>query len=545
MKLLMIILTVMFIASCGNDPISPAFPPPPSILEAEAVGDSSGVILTWTACSEETSFYEYEIYRSSFYNIPDNPELAVLLASTSEIHDTLLIDMSINWVDSSYYCIKNVDTEGRFNWSNIVQVNLLDSLDTFSCSEIQGQQSESPYIGQNVAVTGVVTTARGVFGPHLMVIADGSGGPWSGLAIRNYVFDYSRGDSLLILGRVDEIDGVTTMKRPMTIELIRANSQLPGVSSVSTSELASAADPERWEGVLVEVSEAVVTTTSTTGFLVDDCTGSCIIGDRSGYPYYPSSNDTLTITGIVLQDDYTWTLEPRDDDDLLINYAGLNASWGQAWKTCFEIQGQSSSSPYNGEVVTVFGIVSTASNDYPQMVGWGYGIPLYFKCSFLVDPFNGIKRGLLLAWEDEPWVLSRGDNVVITGYCSEDLLSGAEYWTDGWGPPGNTAVYVYDVINLGSAIPSPPAVNASEDWVTSEYYEGVLVSINNAVVTNLIASHRFDISYDMGSRSCKVYDYPFSAAVGDTIQQITGVVWFNTYTESFILRPRDEDDIIQ
>jgi hypothetical protein len=179
------------------------------------------------------------------------------------------------------------------------------------------------------------------------------------------------------------------------------------------------------------------------------------------------------------------------------------------------------------------------------MVGWGYGIPLYFKCSFLVDPFNGIRHGLLLVWEDEPWVLNRGDKVIITGYCSENLLAGAEFWTDGWGPPGNTAVSVNDVIHLGSVIPSPPAVNGTEDFVASECYEGVLVLINNAVVTNLIASHRFDISYDYGSRSCKVYDYPFSAAVGDTIQQIAGVVWFNTYTEGFILRPRDADDIIR
>ncbi|MCK4505288.1 MAG: hypothetical protein KAW14_06710 [Candidatus Aegiribacteria sp.] len=544
MKLLRVLPVILLSIFCGEIPVSPGFPPPPCVLNYEAVEDSSGVVLTWTV-SEEGSFREYELYRGSFYEIPLNPDDAVLLASISDINDTLYIDMDINWVDTTYYCVKNVDTENQFNWSNILQVRLLDSLETLTCYEIQGQQDESPYSEQVVAITGIVTCASKVLPNGFTIVSDYPGGAWSGLVIMNSMIDYSRGDSLLIIGEVEEMYDMTLIKRPMTVELIRSNCQLPVSFPVSTSDLSSANNPEQWEGVLVEISKAVVSTTTGSGFFADDGTGQCVIGDQSGYSYYPNSMDTLNITGIALQDYYYWTLEPRNIDDLSISYAGIGGGSAVTWRSCAEIQGPSSTSPFDGEWVTVFGVASTASNDYPGMTGYCYGIPETFTCAFLVDPFNGIRHGLLLEWDpDQSWSLQRGDNVLITGYCSEDCHGNADYWTNGWGPPGNTTVSVVHLTCLGSAIPCPAAATGNENNVTSEDYEGVLTAINDVVVIDILASHKIVVSYDQGNRSCLVHDYPFSADIGDTIQQIKGIVWYNNWYECFILRPRDANDII-
>lgn len=544
MKLFILLLVVLL--SCSSRPADPGFPPEPCELSAKIAGDSLAVTLRWSAFPEEASFFEYVLYRGSSPDIPQNPDQATVLFTGSDIDDTLFTDTCLTWVDTVYYCLRNVNTGGSYNYSEVVCVRPLDSLDTYTCYEIQGLQTESPYKGKTVAVTGTVTCATGILDQVFTVISDAGGGPWSGLFINNPNISFDMGDSVLVIGEVYEFHSLTAIKQPMRVELIRSGCSLPPSSHVPTMELRASTVPEKWEAVLVDISDAVVLTTSYAGFQVDDGSGPCLIGHRSDISYYPCSMDTLSVTGIVVQYESDWSLEPRLDSDVQVSYQNISGHSATNWLTCAEVQGTGPDSPYDGQWVTVRAVVSAASHDYPGMTGTCYGISITFPCAFLTDRFNGPRHGLLVAWDaDYSWTLDRGDNVLVTGWCSEDLYSPAEYWTGGWGPTWNTALSLSQVVHLDPVFPPPPPVIVNGGSLARESYEGVLVSVNDVVVTDKLASGKIIVSYDQGTRSCRVYSYPLPVQVGDQIQQITGIVWFNTNLEMFVLRPRDADDVIQ
>jgi len=543
MKRVLVVLLVL--SACGRDPADPGFPPDASELSAE-VSDSLAVVLEWTSFSEAESFQEYVLYRSSSQSIPEHPDRANVLCVNTDITDTTYVDTGITWVDTVYYCLQNVDDQGDFSFSEVIAVRPLDSLETRTCSQVQGQHPVSPFEGEVVAVTGTVVCGTGILDVNYTIISDPDGGPWSGLVLNSPSISFELGDSILVIGEVEERNEMTMIEPPMHVELISEDGTLPPFCDVSTADLAASCDPEYWEAVLVHVSDAVVQTTSSSGYIVDDGSGDCLVGNMSDIPYYPGSMDTLGITGIVMQDRSDWTLEPRYGSDVQVEYQGFTGHSG-LWLNCAQVQGSGAATPFEGQTITVTAVVSAASDDYPGMVGWGYGIPLTFTCAFLTDRLNGPRHGLLVTWDpdDHSWTLERGDNVVVSGSCSENLLGGAEYWSDGWGPTDNTSMYLGQVTHLPSVHPQPPPVNVNGSYLACEDYEGVLVSVNDAVVMEKLASHKIVIGYDQGSRSCRVYDYPLSVSVGDSIQQITGIVWFNTSLEEFILRPRDAGDIIE
>jgi len=191
-------------------------------------------------------------------------------------------------------------------------------------SEIQGQTDYSPYEGQTVNTTGIVT---GAFA-NSFYIQDGSE-PWSGIYIYSGEALPSMGDSVIVSGEISEFcwngspcncatcggAGVTEFYQPENIYIISNNNPLPEPILVNTGEALT----EQYEGVLIRM-ENVECTSLPGGFgvwQVDDGTGSCGIHNTpDGYEFDPQIGETYNITGIVTSTFNEWKVDLRIPSDV-------------------------------------------------------------------------------------------------------------------------------------------------------------------------------------------------------------------------------------
>ncbi len=191
-------------------------------------------------------------------------------------------------------------------------------------SDIQGQQEFSPYEGQTVNTTGIVT---GAFA-NSFYIQDGSE-PWSGIYIYSGGALPSMGDSVIVSGEISEFcwngspcacnscggAGVTEFYQPEDIYIISNNNPLPEPILVPSGEALS----EQYEGVLVRM-ENVECTSLPGGFgvwAVDDGSGTCGIHNTpDGYEHNPTVGDVYNITGIVTSTFNEWKVDLRMASDV-------------------------------------------------------------------------------------------------------------------------------------------------------------------------------------------------------------------------------------
>ena len=191
-------------------------------------------------------------------------------------------------------------------------------------SEIQGQTDYSPYEGQTVNTTGIVT---GAFA-NSFYIQDGSE-PWSGIYIYSGEALPSMGDSVIVSGEISEFcwngspcncttcggAGVTEFYQPESIYTITNNNPLPEPILVNTGEALT----EQYEGVLIRM-ENVECTSLPGGFgvwQVDDGTGACGIHNTpDGYEFDPQIGETYNITGIVTSTFNEWKVDLRIPSDV-------------------------------------------------------------------------------------------------------------------------------------------------------------------------------------------------------------------------------------
>jgi predicted extracellular nuclease len=190
-----------------------------------------------------------------------------------------------------------------------------------TCYEVQGQQASSPYMGQTVSVTGIVTVGEGEYYGTYAAMADEGGGPWSGLILYgNDVTGIERGDSITITGQVDEYFGLTELKFPTSIVVHSSGHPLPDAEVLTTDEVYQPATAEQWEGVLVRVEDVTVTSEPNEygEWQVDDGSGDAVVDDLGDYSYVPTLNDQLaSVTGVLNYSFDEYKIEPRDDADIV------------------------------------------------------------------------------------------------------------------------------------------------------------------------------------------------------------------------------------
>ncbi len=175
--------------------------------------------------------------------------------------------------------------------------------------QIQGQADESPYNGQNVTTSGIVTAVftGGYF------IQDGQGA-WNGI----YVYSSDNvavGDEIEFSADVDEYFGLTELKNVSGLQILSSGNPLPDPEVLSTWDV----NEESWEGVLVKVDEAVCTDPDL-GYgewQLNDGTGPCAVDDL-GIAYVPDMGITYAVTGPVYYSYDAYKIEPRSADDIQI-----------------------------------------------------------------------------------------------------------------------------------------------------------------------------------------------------------------------------------
>lgn len=176
----------------------------------------------------------------------------------------------------------------------------------------------------------------------------------------------------------------------------------------------------------------------------------------------------------------------------------------------YDIQGQTDSSPYADQIISTTGIVTAVGSYYYWLqdgVGGWNGLYVY----------AGDNHGVQL-----------GDSITITGEVVESY----------------DQTRMEDIINQvihssGNTLPTSATITTTE--VSSEMYEGVLVSVINAECINP------DLGYgewevDDGSGSCIVDDkmFEFNAESG-THYNVTGPVEYSY--SNYKIEPRNENDV--
>ncbi len=181
--------------------------------------------------------------------------------------------------------------------------------------------------------------------------------------------------------------------------------------------------------------------------------------------------------------------------------------------TIAEVQGELFSSPLIEQVVTVQGVITSAS-DYSYFIQDGSG------------PWNGVYV------YDNTNLPAVGDNVILQGQVIEyyDLTE-------------ITNITYFETVSSGNDLPAAVDLTTGFIGTSGEPYEGCLVKITNAACTNTDLGFG-DAYFDDGSGDCMIDDMlytPEPAWVLGEYYSVTGVL---TYTyEEYKIEPSSAADV--
>jgi len=144
----------------------------------------------------------------------------------------------------------------------------------------------SPYAGQTVTISGIVTR---VFGVNVYIQDDTL--PWHGILVYNPPTPVEVGDSIIVTGQVVEYNGKLKYQTPTTLTVLAKGVKVPGPVIVKTGD----AGKEKYEGMFIQVENCAVTQiTSAREWQVDDGSGPMIIYEDNSYPVTVEAlNDTF------------------------------------------------------------------------------------------------------------------------------------------------------------------------------------------------------------------------------------------------------------
>jgi endonuclease I len=207
-----------------------------------------------------------------------------------------------------YYSITATDDNGSYSSvPYMYHVEAIFNGTIQAISDVQGEQASTPFLDQEVTVSGIVTANFG----EGFFLQDGPG-QWDGI----YVYDVKNpqiGDSIIITGTVTEYYDLTEIVNITEYYLISRNNELPEPVVITASEAG-----EAYEGVLVKVIDATCTNDDS-GFgmweLTDE-TGSILVHNNQVYEFSPYQNEVYTVTGPLKYDFSEWKIELRGPDDV-------------------------------------------------------------------------------------------------------------------------------------------------------------------------------------------------------------------------------------
>ena len=184
-------------------------------------------------------------------------------------------------------------------------------------------------------------------------------------------------------------------------------------------------------------------------------------------------------------------------------------SFAQTEVTIYQIQGQQALSPYEGQTVKTYGIVT--------------GV---YSGSYFIQDGEGEWNGVYV-YSSESVIV--GDEIELTAEVDEyyDLTELKN-------------VSSYTIISTGNPLPAASWLSTEE--VNDEAYEGVLVKVENAICTNDNAGYG-EWELDDGSGFCRIDDLGvvYSPVLGLSYT-VTGPLYYSF--DFYKIEPRNESDIV-
>ena len=228
------------------------------------------------------------------------------------------------------------DNEGA---SSADIVSVLISGGAMSVAEIQESSEQgsdndcypSPYVGQVVTVTGVVTAVKPGSNPNFY-FQDLDSELFSGVYVYDNSINPSLGDELLLTVEVEEYYGLTELTNAVSSAVL-SQGNIIEATSISTSDLEGGCSlgAEQYEGMLVKVENVtVISLPNEYGeWTVNDGTGESIIDDYffdGSMDYYEVGSTISSITGVVNYAYGDYRILPRNADDINVDGDGCNAN---------------------------------------------------------------------------------------------------------------------------------------------------------------------------------------------------------------------------
>lgn len=177
-------------------------------------------------------------------------------------------------------------------------------------SEIQGEAAASPYVGEIVTTSGMVTALDdlGYF------IQDGVG-MWSAIYVYDSDFTPALGDEIELTAEVEEFYELTELKNVSALSVLSSGNTLPEPEVLPTGEISD----EGWESVLVRAEEAICTNADLGfgEFELNDGSGTIAVDDLF-YLFEASEDVSYTVTGPCYYSFGAFKIVPRDANDVQI-----------------------------------------------------------------------------------------------------------------------------------------------------------------------------------------------------------------------------------
>ncbi|MBD3226233.1 MAG: T9SS type A sorting domain-containing protein [Caldithrix sp.] len=183
------------------------------------------------------------------------------------------------------------------------------------------EEGPSQYVGQYVKTRGIVTAVGG----SGYFLQDGMG-EWSGIYVYDSGHDVVRGDSLYVVGTVEEYYGLTELSDVTETAVLASDITLPDPKILNTGEVAN----EAFESVLIQTSGVCDTAANQYGeWIIDDGSGSQMIDDLL-FTFDPTLDFEYDVTGPVYYSYGRFKVEPRDADDVTEYVRDLDVVYADA-----------------------------------------------------------------------------------------------------------------------------------------------------------------------------------------------------------------------
>lgn len=347
----------------------------------------------------------------------------------------------------------------------------------------QVQNEEFP-VDTVVTIKGVIVTSQlkmdGTKG--FVFVEEPEGGARSGILLYLYdevaaVWDAPVGTIVDITGTYAEFydNSQLTIMAPGDVTVVGPG-ELPPVAPVTSADIASPDGPmaEDYEGVVVELTDVTVTGTDIGQLLLE---GGAIVSDYFLYPDNPFTQkigDSIdSVVGPVLYSFSEYQVAPRTPADL---GGGGGSDTGTTGDTT------TGDTTTGGDATTIYdiqqGMITLGDPVTVENVVVTSGLTFKKDGFFVEDPAGGLYSGIFVYINMLAVNVAPGDVLTITGTYDE-------FFDASQIKIANPA----DVVKTGTApLPAPVVVTPATigGGPEAEKYEGVLVQVNNVMVTKVV-----------------------------------------------------------